>query len=900
MPRRKVIARTITARDALWRPHFNRAVPLVLIAIATTAPSLSNPDPASATAATTPNCLRGMPSPSYQMPDMCNRLLPLVSTTKRRFGGTAYNYQGPEGQIVSLTVPSPTFNSATASPEELREAGVPPEPPSSSPEYPKWEAMIKAGIQFARPEATLEQRVEQIPAPSPGVPDPVAAGPGTLPAQAGSLVSEESSRNWSGYFEWGGEGHFTKADLYYKDPANKHDSCESGGAETETSIWSGLGGNYGTAPLAQTGTLMGNHTAKGLVHEQEAWFEVPNGEPKYTEPYKTPLKVIPGDWVQADVQYDGHEEFSFFVEDLGRHEATHAIGHGKVDANVADFIIERTAPENLVNFGDVQMQGFTNNKAYAANRQKIQRETLLNANGETMAKPGQVLSNGYEFFDKYENRCSDEGFGTGLNGNAESAPPTATTETAESVGSSTATLKGVVNPEGQEARYDFEYGTEEYNYSESTPELSAGSGSSPVKVSSAITGLSPGTTYHYRVIADGAGGIVAGTDHTFKTTGTPPPPPPTVTTEGADAIGTQTATVEATVNPNGGDTHYYIEYGRHSGRYEASTPSPPGNDAGAGSAPVKVSVGLTSLAPYSTYYYRVVASNSTGTSYGTQKEFTTQFAEPVYSTHFGEFKNPQFAAIDGSGDVWVTELHNYCVQEFSESGTLIRAVGSTGTGNGECSYPEGVAINQATGDVYVVDTDNDRVEEFSTANGEFIRAFGSKGSGPGQFENPIGIAVEPGAGGDVWVTDDVTSRIEKFSPTGTFIAAYGKEGKGDGEFRVPWGITVDESDDVYVTDLDNQRVEEFSPEGEYLNQFDFKGGVQELRSIAWDPTSGSLFLDDWGSAESHIKVLTSSGTLLGEFETRGAGPDGIAINSSGDIYGATSSGFVEKWLPPAA
>jgi hypothetical protein len=38
--------------------------------------------------------------------------------------------------------------------------------------------------------------------------------------------SEETTETWSGYFELGGEGHFTKADLYYKDPANKPNSCE--------------------------------------------------------------------------------------------------------------------------------------------------------------------------------------------------------------------------------------------------------------------------------------------------------------------------------------------------------------------------------------------------------------------------------------------------------------------------------------------------------------------------------------------------------------------------------------------------------------------------------------------------------------------------------------------------
>jgi hypothetical protein len=701
MPRRKVVARMVTVRDGLWRPRLSRAMATAVIGVATAAPCLSNS--ASATAGTTPDCLRGMPSPSYRAPDICTDLLPLQSTTEMRFGGTEYNYVGPDNRVVSLTVPSPSFNSATASPAELREAGVPPEPPSSSPEYPKWEAMIKAGIQFARPEATLGQSVEQLPASSLGASDPASST--TLPTQAGSLVAEEPSPNWSGYLQFGGEGHFTKADLYYKDTANKHDSCESGGFETETSIWAGLGGNYRGAPLAQTGTLMGNSVHKGVIGEQEAWFEVPLGEPTRPEPYKMPLTVRPGDWVQADVQYNGHEEYSFFVEDLARHEATHAIGRGKVDANVADFIIERSAPENLVNVGDVPMQGFTNNKVFAENRQKIQRETLINGNGETMAKPGQVLSNNYEFFDKYENRCLDEELGSGLQGTAEHAPPTATTEPAESVGGSSATLKGIVNPEGQEARYSFEYGTEEYNYSGSTPELSAGSGSSPVNVSSAVTGLSPGTTYHYRVIADGAGGIAAGADHTFKTTGTPPPPPPSVTTEGTSGVTTHTATLEASVNPNGLDTHYYFEYGTASGLYESDAPVLPGNDAGSGTSALVEKVEVTGLEQHTTYYYRVVASNATGTSYGSQQTFKTPGWEILMTPKAaGEHtRHDQLLAVSCASGTMCAGVGSFLTEEFAEaplsenwngSSWSVQAApaptGAVGT------YPEAVSCSSST------------------------------------------------------------------------------------------------------------------------------------------------------------------------------------------------------------
>ena len=618
----KLIVRIVNVRNRQRRClRLDRALHVVVIAIAMAATWLCSA--ASAAVVTPSSCLHSM-AQSSQVREICTDSLPLASTTEIRFGGTEYNYIGPNGQVVSLTVPSPSFNSATASPAELREAGVPPEPPKSSPEYPKWHAMIEAGIHFATPPKALAERVEQLPASSSNATGQAGTAP---PPTQEQTFSAEHSENWSGYFEWNGKGNFTKADAYYKEPAKKRDACEEGGNETKTGIWAGLGGNYEGAALAQDGTELGN--AK-TVHENEAWFEVPNGEPHLPKYVEMPVFPEAGDWVQADVQYQGHEEFTFFVENMKTGEAGRGIGHGKLDGNVSDFIVERVGEYGLVDFGDVRMQGFTNNKAFAEHPEEIQRETMRNNLKKVNAGPTTVI-NHYEFYDNYGETCFGEGLGNIL-GEAEGVPPTAATEPATSVGSSSATLNGTVNPEGHEAHYSFEYGTEEYNYSNSTPELSTGNGSSPVKVTGAVTGLSPGTTYHYRIIVDGETGIVAGADHTFTTTGTPPPPPPSVEGLTASDIGAHAATLEATVNPNGTDTHYYFEYGVAPGLYEQDAPAEPGTDIGSGTSGVPVAVGIDHLLANTTYYYRVVATNSTGTTYAPEKEFHTKWAWLIQPT----------------------------------------------------------------------------------------------------------------------------------------------------------------------------------------------------------------------------------------------------------------------------
>lgn len=99
-------------------------------------------------------------------------------------------------------------------------------------------------------------------------------------------------------------------------------------------------------------------------------------------------------------------------------------------------------------------------------------------------------------------------------------PPLVYTGIALQVASSSATLKGLINPRGQSTQYHFEYG-QTTAYALRTPSLSAGAGTVNFSASVAITGLTPATVYHYRLVASGAGGDVFGADRTFRTASAP-------------------------------------------------------------------------------------------------------------------------------------------------------------------------------------------------------------------------------------------------------------------------------------------------------------------------------------------------------------------------------------------
>jgi hypothetical protein len=94
--------------------------------------------------------------------------------------------------------------------------------------------------------------------------------------------------------------------------------------------------------------------------------------------------------------------------------------------------------------------------------------------------------------------------------------PFVETKAATGAGETEATLHGIVNPEGEETKYSFEYG-ETTSYGKTTPEASAGAGTSNVEVSKTITGLEAGKTYDFRIVATNGSGTSDGGNQTFAT-----------------------------------------------------------------------------------------------------------------------------------------------------------------------------------------------------------------------------------------------------------------------------------------------------------------------------------------------------------------------------------------------
>jgi len=161
-------------------------------------------------------------------------------------------------------------------------------------------------------------------------------------------------------------------------------------------------------------------------------------------------------------------------------------------------------------------------------------------------------------------------------------------------------------------------------------------------LSAEVTGLSPSTTYHFRIVAANASGTTDGADQTFTTQ----PPPPSVTTGQANPVSQTTATVAGGVDPHGLATTYHFDYGTTSS-YGSSTG---GASGGSGSGSESVSANVGGLMPSTMYHFRLVATNASGTTDGSDQTFTTQAAPPSATTAEANPVGQTTATLNGSVD----------------------------------------------------------------------------------------------------------------------------------------------------------------------------------------------------------------------------------------------------------
>ncbi|MFC2014637.1 putative Ig domain-containing protein [Chloroflexota bacterium] len=253
----------------------------------------------------------------------------------------------------------------------------------------------------------------------------------------------------------------------------------------------------------------------------------------------------------------------------------------------------------------------------------------------------------------------------------------------------------------------------------------------------------------------------------------------------------------------------------------------------------------------------------------------------------GEVDRVRGISMDESGDVYVADTYNHRIQKFSGAGEFINLWGSNGLGDGQFQYPWGVVVDSSN-TVFVLDAYNNRIQVFNSS-GTFLRKWGSAGSGDGQFNLPRGIAIDDS--GNIYVADTGNHRIQKFNNSGVFLNKWGTVGVRSGQFRAPRGIALDDLGNVYVADTSNHRIQKFDNTGMFLFRLGSRGSGDGQFISPWGITvddSRMVYVADTGN--HRVQRFSDSGEFLTKWGSLGSGagqfsyPYGNTHSVKGKIY----------------
>ena len=301
---------------------------------------------------------------------------------------------------------------------------------------------------------------------------------------------------------------------------------------------------------------------------------------------------------------------------------------------------------------------------------------------------------------------------------------------------------------------------------------------------------------------------------------------------------------------------------------------------------------------------------------------------------------PYGVALDGAGNLYIAGWNPGRVRKVTPAGTITTVAGGGSGGDGGPATsasllgPSGVAVD-AAGNLYI--SDGERIRKvtpsgiITTAAGNGIRGYSGDG-GPAtsaSLRDPWGVAVD--AAGNLYVGDTNNDRIRKVSPAGTITTVAGGGGVfGDGgpatgaSLNSPYGVAVDAAGNLYIADRNNHRIRKVSPAGVISTvagngaySYSGDGGPATSASlhgphgVAVDAAS-NLYIADRDN--ERVRRVSAGGTITtvagnGAYEFSGdggpatsaslQGPRGVAGDAAGNLYIADTGNYRIRKVSPS-
>ncbi|MGA2736657.1 MAG: BACON domain-containing carbohydrate-binding protein [Bryobacteraceae bacterium] len=236
---------------------------------------------------------------------------------------------------------------------------------------------------------------------------------------------------------------------------------------------------------------------------------------------------------------------------------------------------------------------------------------------------------------------------------------------------------------------------------------------------------------------------------------------------------------------------------------------------------------------------------------------------------------PHGVAVDGAGNVYIADSSNNAVKEWSVATGQVGTLISLGL-----NFPAAVAVD-ANGNVYIADRKNNAIKEWTVSNGQ-LTSLVSTGIG-----SPMGVAVD--TYGNVYFSDPGHNAVKEWVSATNIVVTLVSTG-----LNAPAGVAVDAEGNVYFADTGNNAIKEWKAIGNTVSTL--VSGLNDPAGVAVDGDGNVYFSDtnnnavrEWSPATLQVTTLISTGLRV---------PTGVAVDGQGNVYISDSGHNAVKQFSP--
>jgi DNA-binding beta-propeller fold protein YncE len=256
---------------------------------------------------------------------------------------------------------------------------------------------------------------------------------------------------------------------------------------------------------------------------------------------------------------------------------------------------------------------------------------------------------------------------------------------------------------------------------------------------------------------------------------------------------------------------------------------------------------------------------------------STYIAVPLTTLVASGLNQPHGVAVDGSGDVYITDTYNQAIKEWTAANDTVTTPVSSGL-----LEPFGVAVDGA-GNLYIADTWSNAIKVWTAASNTVSTLVASG------LNHPGGVAMD--GAGNVYFADTGNNVIKEWVAASNTVTTLVGSG-----LNSPSGVTVDGAGNVYIADTGNNAIKKWTASNNTVTSL-VASGLYQPTGVAVDG-AGNVYIADygnnavkkWAAANNTLAILVGSG--LWE-------PYGVAVDGAGNLYIADTGNGAIKELPHA-